>query len=139
MPLRPEGAEQASCRPDRAGELDWVMVFNKAAARVRELCCNRSTDQARRCSFTMNAMKTSPHALFLVALAFNAAAEGGPPASPEVTAAMKPYLATYKLAGVVSIIADKSGKVHYRNLLGYADVEANQPIREDNMFWIASM
>ena len=67
------------------------------------------------------------------------AAENGPPASPEVTAAMQPYLDSYKLAGVVAIIADKTGKVHYRNLLGYADVEAKQPIREDNLFWIASM
>ncbi len=52
------------------------------------------------------------------------AADGKPPASPEVTAAMQPYLDSYKLAGVVAIIADKRGKVHYRNLLGYADVEA---------------
>ena len=54
------------------------------------------------------------------------AAEGQPPASPEVTAAMQPYLDSYKLAGVVAVIADRSGKVHYRNLLGYADVEAKR-------------
>jgi len=51
-----------------------------------------------------------------------------------VTAAMQPYLDSYKLAGVVSIIADKTGQVHYRNLLGYADVEAKKPISEDNVF-----
>ena len=62
------------------------------------------------------------------------AAESSPPASPEVTAAMQPYLDSYKLAGVVGIIADKTGKVHYKNLLGYADVEAKIPIREDNVF-----
>ena len=67
------------------------------------------------------------------------AAEGQPLASPEVTAAMQPYLDSYKLAGVIAIIADRSGKVHYRNLLGYADVEAKKPISEDNVFWIASM
>ena len=67
------------------------------------------------------------------------AAEGQPPASPEVTAAMQPYLDSYKLAGIVAIIADKTGKVHYKNLLGYADVEAKRPISEDNVFWIASM
>lgn len=61
------------------------------------------------------------------------------PASPEVTAAIQPYLESYKLAGVISIIADKSGKVHYRNLLGYADVEAKKPMSEDSVFWIASM
>ena len=67
------------------------------------------------------------------------AAETEPPASPEVTAAMQPYLDHYKLAGVIGIIADKSGKVHYKNLLGFADVEAKKPISEDNVFWIASM
>jgi CubicO group peptidase (beta-lactamase class C family) len=67
------------------------------------------------------------------------AADNDPPDSPEVTAAMRPYLDHYKLAGVVGIIADKTGKVHYKNLLGYADVEAKKPISEDNVFWIASM
>src|SRR3984893_13946391 len=67
------------------------------------------------------------------------AAEVQPPASPEVTAAIQPYLDSYKLAGVIAIIADRNGKVYYRNLLGYADVEAKKPISEDNVFWIASM
>jgi CubicO group peptidase (beta-lactamase class C family) len=62
-----------------------------------------------------------------------------PPASPEVTEAMQPYLDHYKLAGVIGIVADRTGKVHYKNLLGYADVEAKKPISEDNVFWIASM
>jgi CubicO group peptidase (beta-lactamase class C family) len=39
----------------------------------------------------------------------------------------------------MAIVADRSGKVHYRNLLGYADVEAKKLISEDNVFWIASM
>ena len=52
---------------------------------------------------------------------------------------MQPYLDSYKLAGFIGIIADKTGKVHYKNLLGYADVEAKQPMNEDNVFWIASM
>jgi CubicO group peptidase (beta-lactamase class C family) len=67
------------------------------------------------------------------------AAASEPPASPEITAAMRPYLDSYKLAGVIGFVADKTGKVHYKNLLGYADVEAKQPISEDNVFWIASM
>lgn len=90
----------------------------------------------------MNVMKTPAlRMLFLVALVLNTAvaAEAVPPASPEVTAAMQPYLDSYKLAGVIGLIADKSGKVHYKNLLGYADVEAKKPITEDNVFWIASM
>jgi len=78
--------------------------------------------------------------LVLIVLARStSAAESQPPASPDVTAAMQPYLDSYKLAGVVAVIADRSGNVHYRNLLGYADVEAKKPISEDNVFWIASM
>ena len=52
---------------------------------------------------------------------------------------MQPYLDNFKLAGVIGLIADRTGKVHHRNLLGYADVEAKKPINEDNVFWIASM
>ena len=77
--------------------------------------------------------------VLIVLAASTSAAESEPPASPEVTAAMQPYLDSYKLAGVIGIIADRSGKVHYKNLLGYADVEAKKPISEDNVFWIASM
>lgn len=62
-----------------------------------------------------------------------------PPASPQVAAAMQPYLTRYKLAGLIGIIADKEGNVHYRNLAGYADVEARKPIDENNIFWVASM
>ena len=67
------------------------------------------------------------------------AAENEPPSSPEVTSAMQPYMDSYKLAGVIGFIADKNGKIHYRNILGYADVEGKQPMSEDNVFWIASM
>ena len=77
--------------------------------------------------------------VLIVLTASTLAAASDPPASPEVTAAMQPYLDQFKLAGVIGIIADKSGKVHYKNLLGYADVEAKKPISEDNVFWIASM
>jgi CubicO group peptidase (beta-lactamase class C family) len=67
------------------------------------------------------------------------AADAEPPASPEVAAAMQPYVDSYKLAGIIGIIADREGRVHYRNLIGYADVEAGKPISENNIFWIASM
>jgi len=66
-------------------------------------------------------------------------AEDEPPVSPEVTGAMQPYLDSYKLAGIIAIIADKTGRVLCKNLLGYADVEAKKPISGDNVFWVASM
>lgn len=68
-----------------------------------------------------------------------AAAPPDPSVSPEVAAALQPYLDQYKLAGYIAIIADKIGKVHYQNITGYADVEAKKPITQDNVFWIASM
>ncbi len=64
---------------------------------------------------------------------------GEPPASPEVTGALRPYLESYKLAGFVAIVADKTGRVHYRNVEGYSDVEAKTLMSEDSVFWIASM
>ena len=89
----------------------------------------------------------SRHASVLLLLALGAlpatvpsfAAADDAPASPEVTAALQPYLDGYKLAGAVAVIADKSGHIHYKNLLGYADVEAKRPVSEDNVFWVASM
>src|SRR5579871_4183143 len=87
-------------------------------------------------------MKTSLSLIVLTVCLFAqsaVAADDNPPASPDVTAAMKPYMDSYKLAGIIAIVADKTGNVHYKNLLGYADVEAKKPISEDNVFWIASM
>jgi hypothetical protein len=43
------------------------------------------------------------------------AAQDEPPPSPQVTAAMQPYLHSYKLAGVIGIIADKTGMIYYKN------------------------
>ena len=77
--------------------------------------------------------------LLSVFIASAIAVEDRPPASPEVSAAMQPYLDGHKLAGVIAIVADKTGRIHYRNILGYCDVEAKKPISEDNVFWIASM
>jgi CubicO group peptidase (beta-lactamase class C family) len=77
--------------------------------------------------------------MLAVLIPCDVAAASEPPASPELTAAVQPYLDNYNLAGIIGIVADKTGKVRFRNLLGYADVEAKKPIREDNVFWIASM
>ncbi len=65
------------------------------------------------------------------------AAEAAP--SPGVAAALQPYLDSHKLAGIIGIVADREGQVRYRNLAGFADVEAQKPISEDNVFWVASM
>ena len=78
-------------------------------------------------------------ATFFIVTADCLSEDAAPPASPEVTTALQPYLDSYKMAGIIGIVADRSGKIRYRNLLGYADVETKQPISENNVFWIASM
>lgn len=52
---------------------------------------------------------------------------------------MQPYLESHKIAGIIGIIANREGKVLYKNLMGDADVEAKKPISENNVFWVASM
>ena len=64
---------------------------------------------------------------------------GEPPASPQVAAALQPYLDSCKLAGYIGIIAEKTGQVRFKNIAGYADIEAKKPLSEDHLFWIASM
>jgi CubicO group peptidase (beta-lactamase class C family) len=78
-------------------------------------------------------------ATFFIVTANCLSEDTAPPASPAVAAALQPYLDSYKMAGIIGIIADRSGNIRYRNLLGYADVETRQPISENNVFWIASM
>ena len=41
--------------------------------------------------------------------ATSVAADPEPPASPEVATAMQPYLDSYKMAGIIGIIADREG------------------------------
>ena len=85
-------------------------------------------------------LRNATLALFLIGSRASILAAGSqPPASPEVASAMQTYLDTYKLAGFIGIIADKTGRVHFKNVHGYANVEAKKPITEDNTFWIASM
>jgi CubicO group peptidase (beta-lactamase class C family) len=118
---------------DRAGQGRVQVLFQAFSDSVK-------SRQAKQ----MNALKISAFTLSLL-LVTTLAVPGDPglasepPASAEVTAAMQPYLDSYKLAGMIGIIADREGKIHYKNLLGYADVEKKQPMTEDNVFWIASM
>ncbi|MBB3210669.1 CubicO group peptidase (beta-lactamase class C family) [Rhodopirellula rubra] len=62
-----------------------------------------------------------------------------PTANEDVALAMQPYLESYQLAGVVAIIADRNGKLRYKNEIGFANVEDRIPISDENVFWIASM
>jgi CubicO group peptidase (beta-lactamase class C family) len=55
-----------------------------------------------------------------------------------VAEALKPFVDSNSVAGVVTLVADKS-KVLSQDAAGYADVSASRPMLIDAIFWIASM
>ena len=56
----------------------------------------------------------------------------------EIDSLMKSYVSEGKLAGVVMLIA-REGKVAHAGVYGQADIEANRPMRRDDLFRIYSM
>jgi len=51
---------------------------------------------------------------------------------------IKPYIDDHEIAGAVVLIANRD-RVIDREVTGYADLADHKPMREDNIFWIASM
>jgi CubicO group peptidase (beta-lactamase class C family) len=77
-------------------------------------------------------------AVLLLAAGFACAPAADPPSSKEVAAAVKPFLDKHKLAGAVTLVADKD-KVLAADAVGSADLAAKRPMTPDALFWIASM
>ena len=80
------------------------------------------------------------HAAILALLALSIASSqlrAAPPASPEIDAALQPFVAKNTLAGAVAVVADKD-KLLSLNTVGFADIAAKQAMPADAMFWIAS-
>lgn len=68
-----------------------------------------------------------------------AAAGQKPPAStPEVQAALAPFVSNHTLAGAVTLVASPD-KVLSVDTVGYSDVAARKAMSGDAIFWIASM
>ena len=63
-----------------------------------------------------------------------------PSAAPPkgIAEALQPFVDSRTLAGAVTLVASKD-KVLSLEAVGYADIAAKQPMRTDNLFWIASM
>jgi CubicO group peptidase (beta-lactamase class C family) len=60
-------------------------------------------------------------------------------ASPKgIAGSLQPFIDSHTLAGAVTLAASKD-KVLSLEVVGYADVAAQKPMRTDNLFWIASM
>lgn len=71
----------------------------------------------------------------LAALAFSTSALAETPA---IKSALQPFVDSHSIAGVVTLVAAKD-KVLSVDTAGFSDVAAKTPIREDALFWIASM
>src|SRR5215211_5029302 len=77
-------------------------------------------------------------ALLVCALdALGAEAQQPAAPSPPIAAVLQPFVDRHELAGAVTLVADKD-KVLSLEATGYADVAAQQPMRTDALFWIAS-
>jgi len=69
------------------------------------------------------------------------AAPAAAPAAPRLAAiddALKPFIDSKQVAGIVTLVA-QNGKVVHQSALGEANVEKHRPMQPDSMFWIASM
>lgn len=55
-----------------------------------------------------------------------------------IAAVLQPFVDQHTLAGAVVLVADRD-KVLDLEAVGYADLAARQPMKTDNLFWIASM
>jgi len=64
-------------------------------------------------------------------------ANAQPPAK-SIADALERFVENHTVAGTVTLVADKD-KVLSLETVGYADLAAKQPMRPDNLFWIASM
>ncbi len=64
--------------------------------------------------------------------------ENSSPELPTVTAAISPFVENGDFAGIVSMVVSKDRVLH-QSVLGHADIESGRPMRQDSIFWIASM
>jgi CubicO group peptidase (beta-lactamase class C family) len=79
-----------------------------------------------------------PNPLALVLLAFAPLAVAAAPEIPAVSAAMQAEIDARQIAGSVTLVETRDRIVHL-GANGLADVAAGEPMRTDDLFWIASM
>jgi CubicO group peptidase (beta-lactamase class C family) len=58
-------------------------------------------------------------------------------APSKITAALRPFVDNHKLAGAVMLVATKEN-VLAAEVVGFADVASEKPMKTDSLFWIAS-
>jgi CubicO group peptidase (beta-lactamase class C family) len=83
-------------------------------------------------------MTKNPLPLSLFAAAMIGSLHAAPQVMESVDAKMKSFVEAKEIAGSVTLVAD-GGKILHLSATGLADVEENQPMKADSIFWIASM
>ncbi|QDT52227.1 Esterase EstB [Caulifigura coniformis] len=84
-------------------------------------------------------VRTRTHLYCLAdALAGKPADSASAPRIAAIDDALKPFIESKQVAGIVTLVAHE-GKVVHQSSLGDADVEKHRPMGADAMFWIASM
>ncbi|MEO8614310.1 MAG: serine hydrolase domain-containing protein [Luteolibacter sp.] len=83
-------------------------------------------------------MTKNPRPLILIAAAMIGTLQAAPPLMEAVDAQMKAFVEAKEISGSVTVVAD-ANKILHLSATGLADVEKNQPMVVDSIFWIASM
>jgi CubicO group peptidase (beta-lactamase class C family) len=82
-------------------------------------------------------MRTVARTSVLLSMFVFALAGALPSAEPRVAGSLQPFVDSSKLAGAVVLVADRD-KVLALEAVGFADVAAKKPMRQETLFWIAS-
>lgn len=76
--------------------------------------------------------------VLLVCLSFVVGSAALSAAEPSIADTLKPFVESHSLAGAVTVVANKD-KTLSLETVGYMDVGAQQAMKSDSLFWIASM
>lgn len=85
-----------------------------------------------------NRFRVLPALLFIVALPLVPLADAGDTRSAGVAEVLQPFVKNQSLAGAVVLVADRE-KILALEAVGFANIEDNQLMKTDALFWIASM
>lgn len=83
-------------------------------------------------------MSKTPRRLFLLAAAMMTSLQAASPEIEAVSKAMKQQVEAKEIAGAVTLVGDAETTLHL-SATGMADVAEAKPMKEDSVFWIASM
>jgi CubicO group peptidase (beta-lactamase class C family) len=77
-------------------------------------------------------------ASFLSCWPLSAQVQSDLPVLPHVAQAMERFVEDQEVAGIVTLVADAQNILHL-HAVGLADIDQQEPLTEDSLFWIASM